>query len=73
MSSTPETIVHLVRHGEVHNPDAILYGRSTGFHLSERGLRMADRIADRIVKPHRPADMSLIGQACADRGADDQP
>ncbi|MGO2515792.1 MAG: histidine phosphatase family protein, partial [Corynebacterium variabile] len=28
------TIVHLVRHGEVHNPDRILYGRLPGWHLS---------------------------------------
>ncbi len=43
-----ETVVHLLRHGEVHNPEGILYGRSGGFHLSERGLRMADRVAERI-------------------------
>ena len=43
-----KTTVHLLRHGEVHNPDGILYGRSTGFHLSERGRAMADRVADRI-------------------------
>jgi broad specificity phosphatase PhoE len=43
-----KTIVHLLRHGEVHNPQGILYGRSTGFHLSERGRKMADRVADRI-------------------------
>ena len=42
------TTVHLLRHGEVHNPDGILYGRSTGFHLSERGRARADRVADRI-------------------------
>ncbi|HJF11440.1 histidine phosphatase family protein [Corynebacterium falsenii] len=35
------TIVHLVRHGEVHNPDRILYGRLPGYHLSERGRNMA--------------------------------
>ena len=34
-----KTIVHLLRHGEVHNPQGILYGRSTGYHLSERGVR----------------------------------
>ena len=45
---TVKTIVHLLRHGEVHNPQGILYGRSTGFHLSERGRRMANRVADRI-------------------------
>jgi broad specificity phosphatase PhoE len=42
------TIVHLLRHGEVQNPQGILYGRSSGFHLSERGRAMADRVAERI-------------------------
>jgi broad specificity phosphatase PhoE len=42
------TTVHLLRHGEVHNPQGILYGRSSGFFLSERGRAMADRVADRI-------------------------
>ncbi|MBP3089307.1 histidine phosphatase family protein [Corynebacterium sp. sy017] len=39
MSST--TIVHLVRHGEVHNPERILYGRLPDYHLSARGESMA--------------------------------
>jgi hypothetical protein len=39
-------IVHLVRHGEVHNPDKILYGRIPGFHLSEAGRLMAKAAAD---------------------------
>ena len=26
----PETIVHLLRHGEVHNPEGVLYGRRAG-------------------------------------------
>jgi broad specificity phosphatase PhoE len=43
-----KTIVHLLRHGEVHNPQGILYGRSAGYHLSDRGHQMADRVADRI-------------------------
>ena len=43
-----KTIVHLIRHGEVHNPQGILYGRSTGYHLSERGHAMAARVAERI-------------------------
>ncbi|HEU4567396.1 MAG TPA: histidine phosphatase family protein [Marmoricola sp.] len=42
------TTVHLLRHGEVHNPQGILYGRSSGFHLSDLGNRMAQRVADRI-------------------------
>ena len=40
------TIVHLLRHGEVHNPEKILYGRLPGYHLSEVGRKMADRAAE---------------------------
>ncbi len=43
-----ETTVHLLRHGEVHNPEGVLYGRRDGFHLSELGRRMAQRVADTI-------------------------
>lgn len=39
------TIVHLVRHGEVENPDKVLYGRLPGYHLSAAGLVMADKAA----------------------------
>ncbi|OXM74069.1 MULTISPECIES: histidine phosphatase family protein [Amycolatopsis] len=42
------TIVHLLRHGEVHNPDGILYGRLPGFHLSERGRRQALTVAEAV-------------------------
>ncbi|WP_134321910.1 histidine phosphatase family protein [Cumulibacter soli] len=41
-----QTVVHLVRHGEVHNPDGILYGRMPGFRLSDDGAKMAQRVAD---------------------------
>jgi len=37
--------VHVVRHGEVHNPEGVLYGRLPNYHLSELGLAMAERIA----------------------------
>ena len=37
------TIVHLVRHGEVHNPTKILYGTLPGYHLSSRGRSQAAR------------------------------
>ncbi|MCW2816013.1 MAG: pspA 1 [Nocardioides sp.] len=43
--ATPDTIVHLVRHGEVHNPEGVLYGRRDGFHLSDLGSRMAEKAA----------------------------
>jgi len=36
------TVITLVRHGEVHNPDKVLYGRLPGFHLSERGRQQAE-------------------------------
>lgn len=44
-----ETVVHLLRHGEVYNPDGILYGRIPGFGLSTRGHAMAQRVADHLV------------------------
>jgi broad specificity phosphatase PhoE len=37
--------VHLVRHGEVHNPEGVLYGRLPEFHLSDLGRRMAAQMA----------------------------
>ena len=39
------TVVHLLRHGEVHNPEGILYGRLPGYHLSDIGNQMAERVA----------------------------
>ena len=47
MSST--TLVHLLRHGEVHNPDGVLYGRLPGFRLSERGRAQAETVAKSLV------------------------
>jgi broad specificity phosphatase PhoE len=40
------TVVHLLRHGEVHNPSGILYGRLPGYHLSATGRLMAAAAAD---------------------------
>jgi broad specificity phosphatase PhoE len=37
--------VHLLRHGEVHNPEGVLYGRLDGYHLSELGHEMAQLAA----------------------------
>jgi broad specificity phosphatase PhoE len=42
------TVVHLLRHGEVHNPDGVLYGRLPDYRLSDRGRRMAERIAEHL-------------------------
>jgi broad specificity phosphatase PhoE len=38
---TAMATVHLLRHGEVYNPDHVLYGRLPGFRLSELGERQA--------------------------------
>ncbi|GIG57652.1 histidine phosphatase family protein [Longispora fulva] len=55
MSGT-ETIVHVLRHGEVHNPDKILYGRLPGFRLSELGIRMAEAAAEYLA----PRDVTHV-------------
>lgn len=44
----PVTIIHVVRHGEVDNPEGILYGRLPGYHLSELGRQMAQAAADHL-------------------------
>ncbi|RNL84434.1 histidine phosphatase family protein [Halostreptopolyspora alba] len=43
---TTTTVVHLLRHGEVHNPAGVLYGRLPGYHLNENGVRMAEFAVD---------------------------
>jgi broad specificity phosphatase PhoE len=45
---TETTVVHLLRHGEVHNPTGVLYGRLPGFRLSPLGREMAERVARHV-------------------------
>ncbi|MGH3661737.1 MAG: histidine phosphatase family protein [Micromonosporaceae bacterium] len=40
-----ESVVHMLRHGEVHNPKGVLYGQLPDFHLSELGAAMAKAAA----------------------------
>lgn len=51
---TSHTVVHVLRHGEVHNPAKILYGRLPGYRLSSLGEQMAKAaaaaLADRDVR-----------------------
>ncbi|WP_442971416.1 histidine phosphatase family protein [Rhodococcus sp. EPR-157] len=42
------TIVHVLRHGEVHNPKGILYGRLPGFRLSVTGQAQATAVANAL-------------------------
>jgi broad specificity phosphatase PhoE len=44
-AGSPErTVVHLMRHGEVHNPTGVLYGRLPDYHLSDLGREMAEKV-----------------------------
>jgi broad specificity phosphatase PhoE len=45
---TGATVVHLLRHGKVHNPDQILYGRLPGYRLAASGRAMAEGVADHL-------------------------
>ncbi|MHA3684116.1 histidine phosphatase family protein [Leucobacter sp. HY1908] len=53
MAGVSDKLLHLVRHGEVHNPDLVLYGRLPGFRLSERGHLMAEAAALEIAAADR--------------------
>ncbi len=44
----PADRLHLVRHGEVHNPGGVLYGRLPHFHLSDRGQAMTKSAAKEL-------------------------
>jgi broad specificity phosphatase PhoE len=44
------TVVHVLRHGEVHNPSKILYGRLPGYKLSELGRQMATTAAKALAE-----------------------
>lgn len=50
------TTVHLVRHGEVHNPERILYGRLPGYRLSDRGQQMASLVGEHLAE----SDIALV-------------
>lgn len=43
-----QTTIYLVRHGEVHNPTKVVYGRIPGFYLSETGRAQADKLGSHL-------------------------
>jgi broad specificity phosphatase PhoE len=55
----PASRLHLVRHGEVHNPHRVLYGRLPDYHLSDAGRRMAQAAADHVAGLDRPVGALL--------------
>ncbi|MFE6361796.1 histidine phosphatase family protein [Streptomyces sp. NPDC057806] len=63
MSSSDITVVHLMRHGEVANPDGVLYGRLPGYRLSELGRQMADRVAEHLAG----RDITHVGSSPLER------
>ncbi|MDO5701323.1 MAG: histidine phosphatase family protein [Bowdeniella nasicola] len=59
------TTIHLMRHGEVHNPEGILYGRLPGYHLSDLGHKMAERVG--TVLSDGDHDIALVGASPLER------
>jgi broad specificity phosphatase PhoE len=57
------TVVHLLRHGEVHNPTGVLYGRLADFHLSALGREMAETVAAHLVDH----DVTMVMASSLDR------
>lgn len=53
---TVRSTVHLLRHGEVYNPEGVLYGRLPGYQLSDLGHQMAERAAQAL----RDRDIAAI-------------
>lgn len=47
-----KTVIYFIRHGQVDNPDNVLYGRLPGFHLSPNGCRQAQETAIQLRKLH---------------------
>lgn len=54
-----KSIVHLLRHGQVHNPGGVLYGRLPDFHLSDLGQEMARRMGAHT------AEFDLVHLVCS--------
>jgi len=49
----PANRLHFVRHGEVFNPEGVLYERIPGFHLSDLGHQMAAAAASQLASENR--------------------
>ena len=67
MTRQPGTIVHVLRHGEVHNPEGVLYGRRPGYRLSELGRAMAERVAESLAGSLGDRDIVHVGASPLER------
>jgi len=56
--SDPETTIAMVRHGQVHNPAALVYGRRPRFGLSDLGRRQAAGAGRALADRHLAAVFS---------------
>jgi broad specificity phosphatase PhoE len=54
------TTVHLVRHGEVFNPEGVLYGRLPGFRLSAAGEQQATVTCGYLADPSAGRDVARV-------------
>lgn len=61
------TTIHFVRHGQVHNPGHVLYERLPGFHLSDRGRRMAQATGAYLADNPQTAGIEAIIASPLDR------
>ena len=57
------TVVHLLRHGEVHNPTGVLYGRLPDFHISDLGREMAETVGAHLADH----DVTVVVASSLDR------
>jgi broad specificity phosphatase PhoE len=48
MTNHNPTRISFIRHGDVHNPEQVIYGRLPGFELSREGRRQAEHAADHL-------------------------
>ncbi len=73
-TASTKTVVHVLRHGEVHNPTKILYGRLPGFRLSAAGRADGQGGRPGAGRPGRhPRRGQPAGAGAADGRADRRP
>ena len=62
------TTIHVMRHGEVDNPQGVLYGRRPGYHLTPRGHAMAQMVADYLVETRK--DITVVTTSPLERAVE---
>ena len=61
------TTIHFIRHGQVYNPEHVLYERLPGFHLSERGRLMAQTTARYLANNPSTSGIAAVYASPLDR------